>query len=158
MFCQAFPSASFGGNMRRVSVLNVPVRLVATPAATGILLAALGLVAWTSLSIWGGLAATKPGFRLREAWDTPAYFYVGLPAMAAAVAIAAFLQPQRAWRWPLWLVAGHQLGMLLVGLGMQSELSLLILTLVLSVMLAAFFAVPAMLGSKAARMLGERAY
>jgi hypothetical protein len=47
---------------------------------------------------------------------------------------------------------------MLVGLGMQSAPSLLILTIILAILLAAFFAIPAMLGAMAARVLGERAY
>jgi len=78
--------------------------------------------------------------------------------MALAVAIAAFLKLERVWRWPLWLVGGHQLGVMLVGLGMQSAPSLLILTIILAILLAAGFAVPAMLGAMAARALAERAY
>jgi hypothetical protein len=122
------------------------------------LLAATGLIVWTGLSIWGGLASADGGFRLREAWDVAAYFYVGLPIMALAVAIAAFLKPERVWRWPLWLVGGHQIGVMLVGLGMQSAPSLLILTIILAILLAAGFAVPAMLGAMAARAMAERAY
>jgi hypothetical protein len=133
-------------------------RFAATPARSGILLAGLGLLVWIGLSVRAGFASSEFGFQLREAWDDPAYFYVGLPLMAAAVTAVAFFRPDRAWRWPLCLVAGHQAGVLLIGLGVQSELSLLILTLILSVMLAAFFAIPAMLGSIVARRLGERAY
>ena len=144
--------------MRRVNALDEAKRLAATPAVAGIVLAALGLVVWTGLSVWAGFATTELSFRLREAWDTPAYFYVGLPLMVSAVAIAGFIRPERAWRWPLWLVAGHQAGVLLVGLGMQSELSLLILTLMLAIILTGFFAIPAMLAALAARRLGARAY
>jgi hypothetical protein len=143
--------------MRRVNTLGDFRRFAETPAGTGFLLAGLGLVVWVGLSVWGGIAV-ESGFRLGEAWDTKAYFYVGLPLMVSAVALSAFIRPERAWRWPLWLVAGHQVGVLAVGLGMQSGLSLLILTLILAVLLAAFFAIPAMLGSLAARRLGERAY
>ena len=144
--------------MRNVNALSDVSRLGASPAGTGILLAATGLVVWTGLSIWGGIATAESGFRLREAWDSSAYFYVGLPVMALAVAIAAFARPKRIWRWPLWLVAGHQLGVLLVGLGMQSGLSLIILTLILAILLMAFFAIPAVIGSMAARRLMERVY
>ncbi len=143
--------------MRRVSRLREAGLLAATPAGTGILLAGTGLVVWTGLSVWAGFSRSELGFRLREAWDTPAYFYAGLPLMVTAVAIAGFIRPERAWRWPLWLVAGHQAGVLLVGLGMQSELSLLILTLLLAIMLTGFFEIPAMLGSLAGRRLGARA-
>jgi hypothetical protein len=139
-------------------MLDEARQLPATSIASGILLVGVGFAIWTGLSIWAGLATDSLDFRLREAWDAPAYFYVGLPLMAAAVGIAAFVLPQRAWRWPVSLVAGHQVGMLLVGLGMQSELSLLILTLILAIILAAFLFIPALLGSTAARMLSSRAY
>jgi hypothetical protein len=120
-------------------------------------LAAMGLFVWIGLSVWAGIAA-EDGFRLREAWDSSAYFYLGVPMMALAVAAAAFLRPQRAWRWPIWLVAGHQAGVMIVGLGMQSGLSLVILTIILAILLAALFAVPAFLGAIAARHLAPPAY
>ena len=127
-------------------------------AAPGVLLALLGLATWIGVSAWGGMSGSETGFRLREAWDVSAYFYVGVPIMAGAVAIVAFLKPERAWRWPLWLVGGHQLGVLFIGLGMQSALSLVLLTIILAILLAACFAVPAMVGAMAGRALAERAY
>ncbi len=144
--------------MRSVGGLDEFRRFAASEAGVGILLAATGLITWTGLSVWGGFAPDEPAFRLREAWDILAYFYVGVPIMALAVAIAAFLKPHRVWRWPIWLVAGHQIGVMLVGLGMQSAPSLLILTIILAILLAAGFAIPAMLGAMAARALTERAY
>ncbi len=131
--------------------------LAASAAATGPLLAATGLALWTGLSVWGGMG-DGTGFRLREAWDTPAYFYLGLPLMALAVAIAAFHMPQRVWRWPLWMVAGHQAGVLLVGLGMQSGFSLIILTALLAAILAAVLSIPAVLAGFFARRMAARAY
>jgi hypothetical protein len=125
-------------------------RWMVSPAATGPLLAGTGLALWTGLSVWGGIGADA-GFRLREAWDTAAYFYVGLPAMAIAVAIAAFHMPGRAWRWPLWVVGGHQAGVLLVGIGMQSGLSLIILAMLLAIILTVVLAVPAFVASMLAR-------
>jgi uncharacterized protein (DUF983 family) len=124
----------------------------------GILLAAAGFMAWTGPSSWGGPAEADSALRLHSAWDVPAYFYVGVPVMAAAVALASFMRPERAWRWPLWLVGGHQLGVMVIGLGMQSGLSLILLTIILGILLAAGFAVPAMLGAMAARAMAERAY
>ena len=126
------------------------------PLAPGLLLAATGLAIWTGLSAWGGLGP-QDDFQLREAWTTPAYFALGLPLMGLAVALAAFLAPTRIWRWPLWLVAGHQAGVLLVGVGNQSWPSLVILAVVVAVLLATLFAVPAILGSLAARRLAVRA-
>ena len=144
--------------MRSVSKSSDMGRLATSPMGIGFLLAATGLVVWTGLSIWGGFSSPEGGFRLREAWDTNAYFAVGIPIMALAVAAASFVRPRRIWRWPLWLVGGHQLGVLLIGLGMQSGLSLILLTLILAMLLAAFFAIPALIGSMAARALMQRAY
>jgi hypothetical protein len=132
-------------------------RIRPSPVAMGVLLAATGLVVWTGLSVIGGIGAAD-GFRVREAWDTSLYFYLGVPVMAVSVAVAAFLRPTRSWRWPLWLVGGHQVGVLVVGLGMQSGLSLIILTIIFAILLSAVFAVPAVLGSMAARRVMERAY
>lgn len=145
-------------SMRSVSALaNLPV--FRTPSIRmGLLLAATGLFVWIGLSIWAGIAVSDGPFRLREGWDSAAYFYLGIPIMALAVMAAAFLRPDRAWRWPLWLVGGHQIGVMLLGLGMQSGLSLIILTAILAVLLAALFAIPALIGSLAARALIARAY
>ena len=132
-------------------------RFELSPAAIGLTLAMTGLAVWIGLSILAGLGA-EDGFRLREAWDTQAYLYLGVPVMGLAVAAAAFLLPERVWRWPLCLVAGHQMGVLAGGLGMQSGLSLILLTLILAVLLAAFFTLPALVGRVVAKRLAERAY
>ncbi len=120
-----------------------------SPGLVGPLLATIGFVTWMSLSAVGGLQQGAEGapFRLREAWDTTAYFVVGLPMMAFCVGLAGFAMPERFWKWPLWLVGGHQAGVLLAGLGMQSGVSLLILTMILSVLLATFFEIPALVGA-----------
>ena len=143
--------------MRSVEAFADWRRLVWSPRGMGLILAGFGLITWVALSIVGGLTA-EPSRGLREAWDTGAYFWLGVPLMALAVAFAAFVRPRRPWRWPLWLVAGHQLGVLLVGLGMQSGLSLILLTIILAVLLAVLFAIPALLGAVARLYLAERAY
>ena len=133
------------------------IHRLATSPAIGPFLASMGLAVWLALSALGGFGDAH-GFRLREAWDTSAYFYLGLPLMALAVTGAAFLQPHRTWRWPLWLVGGHQAGVLLLGVGMQSGLSLVLLTAMLAVLLAAFFTVPAGVGYALNRYVIARAY
>jgi len=147
-----------GRSLRRVNSVDGFLRSATTPLGLTIFVATLGFVMWTALSIIGGLVSDESAFRLREAWDTAAYFYLGIPVMALAVGIAVFIRPERSWRWPLWLVAGHQTGVLLVGLGMQSGLSLILLTLILAVLLTAFFFIPAFLGVMAARWMAEHAY
>ena len=124
-----------------------------TPLGIGLLLAGVGFLVWTGLSVWAGLGGEDDAFHLREAWTAEAYFLLGMPLMCAAVAAAAFALPEQAWRWPLWLVAGHQAGIMSAGLGMQSGVSLFILTLALAVLLATLFAIPALVGSLMARRL-----
>lgn len=133
------------------------LRFATSQLGIGVLLAATGLITWSSVSFWSGLAPEAES-HFREAWSNAVYFYAGAPIMALAVAAAAFLHPERPWRWPLWLVAGHQLGAMLTGIGMQSGLSLVLVAVILGVLLAVAFAVPAALGAMAARALEERAY
>src|SRR3712207_5409978 len=95
------------------------------PSATperiaGPALAILGLSVWMGLSVWSGIEPDGPGSHFDGAWNTPAYFLVGVPLMAVAVAVAGFHWPHRCWRWAVWLVAGHQCGVIAGGLGMQS--------------------------------------
>ncbi len=135
-------------DFRRIPVLG---------GTTGPLLAATGFTVWTGLAVWAGMAADEPTFALREARNTNAYFLLGLPLMATAVAAAGYQVPERCWQWPLWLVAGHQVGMMVGGLGMQSGLSLLILSLIIATLLAIAFAVPALIGSQLARRGRARA-
>lgn len=78
------------------------------PAAA--LAAIAGFAVWTFIAL---SSAGEPDGHLivREAWDVPAYWSVGVPLLAAAAAIAGFLSPVRVWRWALWAVAGHAAGM-----------------------------------------------
>jgi hypothetical protein len=133
----------------RVQALQANFRdFLAAPLITGPALAFIGFGIWIGISALGGS---------REAWDMPAYFYAGFPLMAGSVAVASYHMPRRIWRWPTWLVGGHQAGVFAIGLGMQSGLSLIILLLALAVLLAALFAIPAVIGCQLARRLGERA-
>jgi hypothetical protein len=144
--------------MRSVNGVDRFLRSATSPVGLAVFAATLGFVMWTALSIIGGLVSDEPAFRLREAWDTSAYFYLGVPLMALGVGIAGFISPKQAWRWPLWLVAGHQAGVLLVGLGMQSGLSLILLTAILAILMTVFFFIPALIGAMAAKWLAEQAY
>jgi hypothetical protein len=49
----------------------------------------------------------------REAWDTAAYWTVGLPLFALASATAGYLAPRRVWRWPAVIAAGQTMSMIL---------------------------------------------
>jgi hypothetical protein len=151
-------SGCLGAFMRSGGGVDGLLRSVTSPVGLAAFVATLGFVMWTALSIIGGLISDEPAFRLREAWDTSAYFYVGIPIMALAVGLAAFISPSLAWRWPLWLVAGHQTGVLLVGLGMQSGLSLILLTVILAILMTVLFSVPAMVGALAGRWLMQKVY
>ena len=128
-----------------------------SPRGMASILASVGFLIWISLSVWSG-ATAEFGLGLNAAWDTGAYYYFGVPLMALAVGFAAFVRPSRPWRWPLALVGGHQLGVLLVGLGMQSLVSLILLTLVLAVLLSVLFTIPALIGAVTRLYLAERTH
>ena len=49
----------------------------------------------------------------REAWDSPLYFTVAIPATCALAMALAFLAPAKPWRWGLLPMAGQFLWMLL---------------------------------------------
>ena len=143
--------------MRSVIAFGDLRRLAWSPRGMAVILGLFGFTVWIGLSLLVG-ATAEIGSGAREAWDSGLYFYLGVPLMALAVGFAAFMRPSRPWRWPLALVAGHQLGVLVLGLGMQSALSLILLTLVLAVLLSALFAIPALIGALARLYLAERAY
>jgi hypothetical protein len=54
----------------------------------------------------------------REAWDSPAYFQVGMPALCVMSALMGYLSPDHPWPWgavplgaqTLWMVATQGLG------------------------------------------------
>ena len=123
----------------------------------GLILAGIGFSTWMGLSAVAGFTAPAPAPWLGEAWDTSAYFWAGLPVMTLAVAAASYLRPRRAWRWPAWMVAGHQGAVVIAGIGMQSLVSLMILSLVCAALFGALFAVPAAIGSRASLRLSQRA-
>ena len=98
----------------------------------------------TGFGVW--VALSLGGERIVEAWDTNAYFDVGIWVMALAVAVAGFVAPRRVWRWSLWMVAGHVLGIIAVhppgmGLGLL-PLAILIMYLPMTVLLV----IPALIG------------
>lgn len=66
----------------------------------------VGLLVWVGVSIYSGE---------EEAWDSYAFFIVGLPAMMLASAVAGYIEPRRAWRWGLGAVCLQPVALLLSG-------------------------------------------
>ena len=81
--------------------------------AAAIVAAGAGFAVWAVLSLAAGRMDTA-AFVVREAWDTPAYFLVGLPVLFAGAGVAGWLQPARVWRWALLVVAGQAVAMALI--------------------------------------------
>ena len=59
-----------------------------TGPAAAISLAA-GLLAWAGLSAAAGV---------REVWDEPIYWWLGLPILAVVAGVAGYLAPTKVWR------------------------------------------------------------
>jgi hypothetical protein len=71
-----------------------------------------GVLVWVVVSSLSGR---------REAWDSPAYFQIGIPVLCTMSAVMGYLSPDRAWRWGaiplgaelLWMLATQGAGNLL---------------------------------------------
>lgn len=70
------------------------------------LAAALGFLVWGAVAVLAGASG-----RLREAWDSPLYWEVGSPALAAALVALGWLWPRGAWRWAAFMAAGQAVAM-----------------------------------------------
>jgi hypothetical protein len=88
----------------------MPAKPFLASSAT-LLLAAEGFAVWTLFSTLP-LLAEAPA--IREAWDTNAYWSLGLPVLMLSVAAAGALSAESPWRLAAGAVAGHFLGALLI--------------------------------------------
>jgi hypothetical protein len=75
-----------------------------------LLTAIAGFAVWTLFSI--PLLTGRAG--IREAWDFPAYWHVGIPLLLLLAAAAGCFSKDVPWKLALWAVAGHFLGVVLV--------------------------------------------
>ncbi len=69
-------------------------------------------------SVLGGLLvclAVSMATGRREAWDSGAYFSVGIPIMCAVIFVIAYRFPDRPWRWVLSMAAGQALALAMAG-------------------------------------------
>ena len=91
----------------------------------GPVMAVAGFALWTAFAV----APLFVGGRIREPWDTGAYWILGLPALMVAQVMVAALTTMAPWRLAIWGAAGHFLAAVLVVRG-GTSLGLWPLTLV----------------------------
>ena len=97
-----------------------------------------GAIAWLAVSMLGGRS---------EAWDSPLYFTIAMPALAIVIAAVAFFAPARFWRWamfPFWAPA-------LVAFLQNPTANLLPLGLIAFSILGAVYLVPAAIAAQVGR-------
>lgn len=109
------------------------------------LAALLGFLLWGAIAVAAGRTGRDGAFYLREAWDSPLYWQVGLPALAIALLTMGALWPRGAWRWATFAAAGQALAMIVfapsgMGLGLWP------LALVSILAISLLFLVPVYLG------------
>lgn len=77
-----------------------------------------GLIAAFALPLlaWLGIAAAGGG---GEAWDHPAYWTVGLPAIYLAGSVAALLTARNVWQITLWSGLGQFAGLITTAAGLS---------------------------------------
>ena len=74
------------------------------------LTALAGFAVWTLFSL--PMVTGRAG--IREAWDTSAYWHVGVPLLLLLAAAAGYFSRDVPWKLALWAVAGHFLAVALV--------------------------------------------
>jgi hypothetical protein len=52
-----------------------------------------------------------------EAWDGPLWWFVTVPVLTITSGVLGYLTPERVWRWPLWIIAGELVAILLTSGG-----------------------------------------
>ena len=158
MFCHPCRAPSARGNSCvDVNMLGKFRRLAASPLALGLRRLPSPGFSSGSRCRWSAASARPPGFRLREAWDTDAYFYVGVPSWRSPSRAAGFLHPERAGagrsgsspatRRACSCRPRHAVGPEPHHPDAGARM-----------LLAVVFAIPALAGAEAARRLAERAY
>ena len=64
--------------------------------------------------LWGMSALIPHSDRIREGWDNPAYWNIGMPLMLVLQVAATTVARERLWRAPLWMLSGHALAIVLI--------------------------------------------
>lgn len=70
------------------------------------------------VSVLGGLLvclAISMATGRREAWDSEAYFYLGIPIMCAVIFVIGYRFPDRPWRWAMSMAAGQAFALVMAG-------------------------------------------
>jgi hypothetical protein len=80
-------------------------------AYTRPILALAGFAAWASFAV---MPLFSGHVSMREAWDTSAYWSVGIPLLLAVQMAGGALLRGPCWGEPLWTLGGHFLGVVLL--------------------------------------------
>ena len=81
---------------------------------SGLVLAFIGFAVWTLFSLWPWLTNSHAPFRIREAWDIPLFWQVGVPVMLLAQFVGGMLSEGRLFWQPLGMLVGLCAGIMLV--------------------------------------------
>ncbi len=82
-----------------------------------------------------------------EAWDSAAYYVIGMPLMCAAAFVIGYLFPVKPWRWALSMACGQAIGASLHG----SSLGLLPFAMIFMAIISVPQLVAAVIGSRLSR-------
>ena len=80
----------------------------------GMMLALIGFAVWALFSLWPWLMNSHAPFRIREAWDIPLFWQVGVPVMLLAQFVGGMLLEGRLSLQPLGMLGGLCAGIMLV--------------------------------------------
>ena len=78
------------------------------------LLAARIVLFLTGFALWALTSALPLADAVREGWDRPAYWQIGLPLVFAVQIAVAIVSQEKITLAPLWVLLGHTVAMLFV--------------------------------------------
>jgi hypothetical protein len=118
------------------------------------LLAARIVLFMTGFGLWALTSALPLTETVREGWDKPVYWQIGLPVVFAVQIVVAILAREKMAVAPLWVLLGHVVAMLFVARG-DSGIGLLPLSvLFVGVPLYLILLLAAFIGQMVRRLTG----
>ena len=78
------------------------------------LVAARALLFVAGFGLWALTSALPINEGVREGWDRPAYWQIGLPLVFAVQIVVAIVSKERITLAPLWVILGHVIAMLFI--------------------------------------------
>jgi hypothetical protein len=119
------------------------------------LAAARAVLFAAGFSLWALTSALPLTETIREGWDRPAYWQIGLPLVFAVQIVVAMVSRERTTLAPLWVLLGHAVAMLFIATAGSSSGLLPLSVLFVGVPLYLMLLVAAFIGRMLRRLIAR---